>query len=391
MIDFNKIYQGDCLEVLKTFPDEIVDCVVTSPPYWALRDYGTATWEGGDPKCSHKNAKEKSRYDYSLSSSPIQKGDRTGTDAPRWKNVCPDCGAKKKDLQIGLEDSFDAYVSKLCDIFDEVKRILKPSGSCWVNLGDSYSNAGGQDSMGGRLSKDGKTKGMKKPVNKSSLPSKCLCQIPSRFAIEMVDRGWILRNEIIWYKRNCMPSSVDDRFTVDFEKIYFFTKNKQYYFEQQFEPSVDPESYEGRRQRNAGQMSQHDKEHYAMAGSIQDDGSLSCGKKYPNRNKRSVWDITTQPFSDAHFATFPEELPMTCINAGCPNGGVVLDIFTGAGTTCMVAKKLDRKYLGVELNPKYIEIAEERIRKECGWSADEVKEHKEIQNDGGTKQTQLTL
>ena len=140
----NKIYQGDALEVLKTFPDECIDMCITSPPYWGLRDYGTAEWDGGDKTCDHMSAKEKSRYDYSLDSSPIQKPTK-GTDAPRWKAECPDCGAIKIDEQIGLEETPEEFINNLCDIFDEVKRVLRPHGSCWVNLGDTYyTKSGGE-------------------------------------------------------------------------------------------------------------------------------------------------------------------------------------------------------------------------------------------------------
>jgi site-specific DNA-methyltransferase (adenine-specific) len=186
-MELNKIYQGDALEVLKSFPSGSVDCVVTSPPYWALRDYGV---EG----------------------------------------------------QLGLEPTFQEYINKLCDIFDEVKRVLKKEGNCWVNLGDTYSGSG--NGSGDKTYKDRQHikrekfdliyKGQK--AGKTELPDKCLIQIPSRFAIEMCDRGWVLRNEIVWHKPNCMPASVKDRFTVDFEKIFFFVKSKKYYFEQQLEP-----------------------------------------------------------------------------------------------------------------------------------------------------------
>ena len=176
----NKIIHGDSLEVLQTLPGESIDCVVTSPPYWALRDYGVPG-------------------------------------------------------QLGLESTFNEYISKLCDIFDEVKRVLKKEGTCWVNIGDTYVGSG--FGAGGKhhfLS----DQALKNPTKFAGLPNKSLCQIPSRFAIEMCNRGWILRNEIIWHKPNCMPQSVKDRFTVDFEKIFFFVKSKKYYFETQYEPAL---------------------------------------------------------------------------------------------------------------------------------------------------------
>ena len=182
------IIHGDALQRLKELPDESVNCVVTSPPYWALRDYGD-------------------------------------------KN------------QLGLEPDFNEYIRKLCDIFDEVWRVLRKDGTCWVNLGDTYggSNQGygttkRNTNTGFQDTRDGFYAASKNKPPMANMMHKSLIMIPSRFAIEMTDRGWILRNEIIWYKPNCMPSSVRDRFTVDFEKVFFFTKSKKYWFEQQYEP-----------------------------------------------------------------------------------------------------------------------------------------------------------
>ena len=161
-----------------------------------------------------------------------------------------------------------------------------------------------------------------------------------------------------------MPSSARDRFTVDYEMMYFFTKSTKYYFEQQFEKSVDKESYTGRRKRNVGQIAKFDLKNYQMAGSIREDGTLANeGKTYPNRNKRCVWDITPKGFKEAHFAVFPPELVETPIKVGCPESGIVLDPFFGSGTTGSVAIKLGRNFLGIELKPEYVEIAERRLNK----------------------------
>ena len=291
------IIQGNSLEVMKQFPDESVDMVMTSPPYWALRDYGV---EG----------------------------------------------------QLGLEPTFQEYINKLCDIFDEVKRVLKKEGTCWVNMGDSYLGGGAKTGEGSLQLRGGAWKDNPKLAtlkNNQTIPSKCLAQIPSRFAIEMCNRGWILRNEIIWHKPNCMPSSVKDRFTVDFEKIFFFTRSKKYWFETQYEPHESkPHKYNGKKIQKAAGNSRAE----------------SDGKEFYNpqgRNKRCVWRITTKPYKEAHFATYPEDLCITPIKAGCPIGGIVLDPFFGAGTTGLVARKLNRDFIGIELNPEYIKIAEARI------------------------------
>ena len=315
----NEILQGDCLEVLRTLESESIDCVVTSPPYWALRDYGV---EG----------------------------------------------------QLGLEPTFQEYITKLCDIFDEVKRVLKKEGTCWVNIGDTYMgnssySAKGRQGFGndkiGMINKSkkpvratdddkyGESDGRLKCFGSDEVKDKSLCQIPSRFAIEMSNRGWILRNEIIWHKPNCMPQSVTDRFTVDFEKVFFFSKSKRYHFEQQMEKSIWAD-----KDKRAGLGRLHYRGKREGEKGTGQENFVSLNEM---KNKRTVWTIPTKPFSDAHFATFPEKLIEPMILAGCPEGGIVLDPFMGAGTTAVVALKNGRNYIGTELNPEYIKIAEARI------------------------------
>jgi len=271
----NKIIQGEALEELKKLPDESVNMCITSPPYWTLRDYGV-------------------------------------------------------ERQLGLEPNFNIYITNLCNIFDEVKRVLKKEGTCWVILGDTYM------------------------TQKRKLPDKCLCQIPSRFAIEMTNRGWILRNELIWHKSNCMSSSVKDRFTVDFEKIFFFVKGKKYYFETQYEPMNDKSK---------------ERYKYNFTGNKNNDGKLTLqepkGKSIQSnkgRNKRCVWKITTKSYKEAHFATYPEKLIETPILVGCPENGIILDPFFGAGTTGVACKNLNRRFIGIEKDKEYFKIAEARIK-----------------------------
>jgi len=489
-MELNKIYNIDALEGLKTLQDNSIDCVVTSPPYWALRDYGV-------------------------------------------------------NGQLGLESTFQEYINKLCDIFDEVKRVLKKEGTCWVNLGDTYGGTGDKGDYTDPKYKEGRN-GQKIALNKSA-PSKCLVQIPSRFGIEMTNRGWILRNRINWYKANVMPSSANDRFTVDFEEIFFFVKNKKYWFEQQFEPYLGPMNRwggdklkatgESTWDKGTGQNSYRDRnirpnelgrnkrttwfvnpkpftlnsQTYHWKLSEQDapsDGNLhivspncplygglfdllssvlcdehegdklshilntcvhlSRGPKdgyvaiekllswnfgeynlglllldnlgiaidrnneksktglfvltkascnisserlsrieriltphglnvlslyidennifedgFPDNQKpHTLWSIVGKSdfsFSlaeglnfckytknNSHFAVFPEKLIETPIKAGCPENGIVLDIFMGAGTTAVVAKKFNRNYLGFEINKEYIDIAENRLYQELG-------------------------
>lgn len=301
MKEVNRIYQGDALTILKTFPPESVEMVITSPPYWGLRDYGI-------------------------------KG------------------------QIGLEPTYDEYLQKLIIVFDEVKRVLKNQGTCWINLGDTYSgsNNGANDYTTTNRNKPNTYKKIYKgqKPGKTNLPDKSLCVIPFRFAILMVQRGWILRNDIIWQKPNAMPSSVEDRFTVDYEHLFFFVKSKKYYFKQQFEDAVNPSDNIYRRELRK-------KRNYNLKTPYKNNFP---SPKYENkRNKRCVWRIPTKPFPEAHFAVYPVELCRVPIESGSPENGIVLDPFTGSGTTAVAAKELGRKYIGIELNPEYVAIAEKRL------------------------------
>jgi DNA modification methylase len=323
----NQILCGDACRVLRQFPDESIDCIVTSPPYWALRDYGV-------------------------------KG------------------------QLGLEPSFHEYILKLCDIFDEVKRVLKPTGTCWVNLGDTYyanHGSGNEGLINAEVTKQ--LLSIRNRTRRRELPEKCLCQIPSRFAIEMVNRGWILRNEIIWHKTNSMPGSAKDRFTVNFEKIFFFVKDEQYWFDLDAvrEPHNKKQKQEGmKRAREFGYSGNesykdwyfHRRKKTSWVARSSDlkigfgaaRGVLKTKLIHPSgKAKRCVWSIPTKPFTGRHYAVYPPELIETPIKAGCPKGGIVLDPFMGSGTTAMVARKLGRNFIGVDLNPEYIKMAKARL------------------------------
>jgi len=316
MIERNRIYQGTALEVLKTFPDESIDMCMTSPPYWGLRAYGTnpQIWDG-NPECEHDfETIRVARPNASGGKGHMQDGNIGSftsdyKDRATYSNTCTKCGAWKGEL--GLEPTFQLYIEHLCQIFDEVKRVLKPEGSCWVNLGDSYAGAQGRGQGKGNEHSQMQPKG-----KDSILKDKCLCQIPSRFAIAMTDRGWILRNELIWFKPNCMPSSVSDRFTVDFEKLFFFTKQTKYYFEQQFEPALTNESRPDGVVRNRvmppiGGIKKAGGDNPTYSGNTPEYNPLG-------RNKRCVWTINTQPLKETHFAAYPEKLCETPILAGCP-------------------------------------------------------------------------
>lgn len=193
-----------------------------------------------------------------------------------------------------------------------------------------------------------------------NIPPKSLCLIPSRFAIRMIEQGWILRNEIIWHKPNMMPQSVADRFSVDFEKIFFFVKSRKYYFRQQFEPLKDTKRLK-RRLLDPKKNHKCTKSYWFSANpTISDKRRLKMFGK--GRNKRCVWTIGTVNFSGNHFAVYPPRIVETPILAGCPKGGIVLDPFVGSGTTAIVAEKLNRQFIAIELNPEYVKIASKRLR-----------------------------
>jgi len=358
-VEINKIYQGNCLDIMKLFEDNSIDCCITSPPYWGLRDYGTAKWEGGDVNCNHESARIKTRFDYELSDK--QKGNK-GTDVKIYKDTC-ECGATKTDEQLGSEKHFKDFVNNLCNVFDEIKRVLKDTGTCFVNLGDTYATdfKGGQKANPGDKSfyKNGTGQYGRIKLN-TEITQKCLMMIPERFALQMIDTGWILRNQIIWHKPNQMPSSATDRFTVDFEKIFFFVKKPMgYYFEQQLEKSI---------------WAEFDKRS-EVKGGVKSNGKTATGNYATNkvayteggmRNVRTTWSVNTEPNSEAHFATYPQRLVERMIKAGCPENGLVIDPFFGSGTTGIYALKAGRKYVGIELNPEYVKIAEKRLYKEIG-------------------------
>lgn len=280
----NKVITGHALEVLKTFSDCSIDMCITSPPYWGLRDYKTtpAKWQDG------------------------------------WIG------------ELGAESNFNQYINHLCDVFDEVKRVLKDDGTCWINISDTYNN-------------------------------KNLCLIPFRFAIEMQNRGWTARNVIIWQKPNATPSSAKDRFNANFEYLFFFSKNKKYYFKQQLEPlkqSTIARCKTGCGLNKGANYQGLNKTNFERLQKRMLDGTIK------GRNVRSVWNIATASYKGAHFATYPKRLIEIPIKAGCPEGGIVLDPFIGSGTTAVVAQNLNRNWLGIELNPEYTKLANERINKE---------------------------
>ena len=349
----NTILCGNVLEELAKIPDNSINMIITSPPYYGLRNYGNfhSVW-GGENTCDHNfEYVTKKGISGGTKSLKVQIKDKDNFQIVNDSQYgfCSNCGAWAGEL--GQEPTHLLFIEHLMMVFSEAKRILTPDGTLWVNLGDSYSaNRGYQ--ITGTKAVEGSQPNKKQPQAKDmGLKPKSLMGIPDRFKIAMIDDGWIARNDIIWYKPNAMPNSVKDRFTVDYERIFFFTKNGKYYFEQQKEKCVNgdpnpPRGSKGTKTPNSGRR-------------------INSDKKEPltYRNVRSVWSINLQPFRGAHFATFPYKIVETPIKAGCPENGIVLDIFFGAGTTGLIAKKLNRNYIGIEINPEYIKLAKERIEK----------------------------
>jgi site-specific DNA-methyltransferase (adenine-specific) len=318
-----QILNGDCIEMMKTLPDQSVNCCVTSPPYFGLRDYG------------HEG-------------------------------------------QIGLEETPEAFVQKMVEVFREVRRVLRDDGTCWVNLGDSYAGGGGfapdapcnvarrqmiaqgdckqgAFNLSQRQHTRNKSGGIKP---QGTIKPKDLVGIPWRVAFALQADGWWLRQDIIWHKPNPMPESVGDRCTKAHEYIFLLSKSPKYYFDSE---AIKEKASESTNQRHKYARTGYAKENRDGFVNHLDPSSGTHRDCNGKRNKRSVWTVTTKPYSGAHFATFPPELIRPCILAGCPKGGVVLDPFGGSGTTAAVANEENRNAILCELNPDYIPLINERI------------------------------
>ena len=456
LLDINKIYCGNSLNILKTFPDKVFHCCITSPPYFGLRSYGTEKWKGGDSNCNHIIGNQ---VQDNKAKGAITFGVRPGCDS----STCKLCGAKRVDEQIGLESTPDEYVANLVEVFREVKRTLRDDGILWLNLGDSYSSQGGPQvpqtvnklRIGGSDTQNNKKS--RSPLN--GLKPKDLIGIPWKVAFALRDDGWWLRSDIIWakgvsgqkeltsqiynagieigieqnkiealieslglYVGNSMPESVMDRPSKSHEYLFMLTKSKKYFYDNEAvkEDSITKDPRRPYTSKGAWNIDGRPEEMHHGGEPRSTDSS--------KRNLRSVWTIGTKPLKAAHFATFSQELILNPIKAStsekgcCPNCGapyvrkvekkpmvirktdrmaqmgefgrtqssgtmispaesktigwepscncgcqevvpaLVLDPFMGSGTTGLVARKLGRNFVGIDLNPEYVKMAEERIR-----------------------------
>ncbi|HOJ27380.1 MAG TPA: site-specific DNA-methyltransferase [Candidatus Saccharicenans sp.] len=412
-LEVNRVYNFDALTGLRQLEAESVDTIITSPPYYGLRDYGKAqTIFGGQPDCDHHWM---SGVRPGMSGGP--NGDTTQRRFPEIPYAsCSKCGAWLG--QLGLEPCPEDYIDHLVMVFQECWRVLKPAGALWVVIGDSYAGSG----IG---TNDYRTPASRS-INKTSKPhpkisvtqklksvkAKSLILIPHRFALAMSEAGWIVRNEIIWHKPNSMPESVTDRFSRDFEHIYFFTKRPRYYFQQLLEPVTESSLARVRQFVKNGESFDPARHKTDPTRKVQTSMEVLANAaekllKYPYRNKRTVWRISPGGFCQIHFAVFPEALIEPMIQSTCPPAictkcghpyrkvlrqinraggeqkenqvdgagddmcscgaetkpGLVVDPFMGSGTTGAVALKLGREFIGFELNPDYVKFAEDRIEK----------------------------
>jgi DNA modification methylase len=364
------ILTGCCLSMLATLPDKSVHTCVCSPPYWGLRDYGTGTWEGGDAACAHDpgGMKQVPQTKHPAASASITSGGNRGAG-----RTCLKCGATRADQQLGLEATPEEYVANMVAVFREVRRVLRDDGTLWLNLGDSYTSGGrgyrdpGQSKINGGGRVTGLTAKGTRAETPPGLKPKDLVGIPWMTAFALRADGWYLRSDIIWEKPNPMPESVTDRPTKSHEYLFLLSKSERYYYDHEAiaEP-VTASTIERLSQPTLDQQNGSDRVPGKMNGTMKAVGALDT------RNRRTVWTIPTKPFSEAHFATYPAELIEPCILAGSPVGGTVLDPFFGAGTTALVADRLGRHAIGIELNPDYVKIAEKRLRKDAGMFADIV-------------------
>lgn len=367
---FVKIFQGNNLDVLKELPEESVQCIVTSPPYWGLRKYDGEqgrVW-GGNADCEHEWGELLPEHH------PGQ------VEQTKWKNAeaagkgqtaksgqyCQLCGAWRGAY--GLEPTPQMYVEHTVEILREIRRVLRKDGVCFWNVGDSYAGSGegsGGNLKGNEHGQHTNMKGIRPKIRLNILKPKDLCLIPQRVSIAVQDDGWYVRSIIIWSKKNPMPESVKDRPTTSHEYILMLTKSKDYYWDQ-----------EAVREENSPTSDKWGKSVPSKTAKAQGNGKHGVDSfltkeiprdqiidKYYNngRNIRSVWEFSTEPYPDAHFAVFPSELPKRCIMAASKEGDIILDPFAGSGTTGMVAKQLNRKSILIDISETYCKLEVKRV------------------------------
>ena len=304
-------------------PDNSVDCVVTSPPYWGLRDYGTASWEGGDESCDHLAIPHRTQTGFNERWHGKEfASNKQGSLREPYKGSCGKCGAVRKDQQLGLEETPEEYCATMVAVFREVWRVLKPTGTVWLNLGDSYASqpAGNKDSSFSDKQVSNLGSHIRRNVSTmaSGLKAKDLVGIPWRMAFALQADGWYLRSDIIWSKPNPMPESVTDRPTKAHEYVFLLTKSPRYYYDAD---AIREKAEYGRKMNPLSDLKSGIENGDGHRSGL-DSGSQTYWDPSYGRNKRTVWEIPTQPYPEAHFATYPEKLVEPCILAGTSEKGV---------------------------------------------------------------------
>lgn len=353
----NKIEFGDCRETMRRWKEQGMKAqtCVTSPPYYGLRDYGTAKWDGGDADCEHSISMPTKWNDPKRGTSVLrpETAHRGGS-----STHCHKCGATRIDAQLGLEETPNEYIKAMVEVFRCVWDVLEDDGTLWLNIGDSYNGSGGQGTKPNIMSKEAAEGRGGKAIKVDGIKPKDLIGIPWMLAFALRADGWYLRQDIIWHKPNPMPESVQDRCTKAHEYIFLMSKSHKYFYDSD---AIKEKSI------HAGEQRSFNSPKKSMRNVA---GEISTGNEHPNalpveisefKNKRSVWTVNPKPYEGAHFAVFPQDLIEPCILAGAPVGGVVLDPFMGSGTTAQVAQNLGRQYLGCELNPEYKPLQDKRI------------------------------
>lgn len=363
------LFEGDARLVLDQLPAMSVSTAITSPPYYGLRDYGTAKWEGGEPTCEHK-PKRQSRKDRPLGK--LHGGhDTIDAATPAFKSRCGDCGALRIDEQIGQEETPQKFVERLVVVFDALHRVLRDDGTLWLNIGDSWAGSGkgpaganGVNARAWRTSNSDRVGQHTPSLHGFSVPgikAKDLIGIPWMLAFALRDAGWYLRSDIIWHKLNGMPESVKDRPTSAHEHVFLLTKKETYYYDYEavLEPSQPSSIKRAKRPWHGNEsraFTDGDQNHLSQFIGTQ----KAVDRAKDGRNKRDVWSVSSSGWDEAHFATFPPALIIPCILAGSPKGGVVLDPFVGSGTTAIVAQGLGRRAIGIDLNPEFLDMTRRR-------------------------------
>lgn len=359
-------YQGHVLNILPQLQPESIQCCVTSPPYWGLRDYGLPPQIWDDPGgCEHEWDIKEIKWHSGTNAGEKQKTVKGAFHNDHFANTafCFHCNAWRGSL--GLEPTPELYIQHIVQIFREIKRVIRKDGTLWLNMGDSYAS---QPASTGISYRRDRAAVVPRGRNLNGLKAKDLCGIPWRVALALQADGWWLRSDIIWSKPNPMPESVTDRPTRAHEYVFLLTRSAKYFYDA--DAVREKADYDGRRDTVMKGSPKYEADIYpdqqpnTLASAGHERWPHKTGDGERGRNLRSVWTIPTQPYPKAHFAVFPEKLVETCILAGTKKGDTVLDPFSGRGTVLTVAKRMFRKAVGIDLKAEYCDMSLPELKEE---------------------------